>query len=140
MVNISDPLTARIINAIIEVHQTLGPGFLENIYRNALVLELERRGFQVRTEEEVVIRYRGELIGRHRLDLVVNDAVLLELKTVENLGKYHYAQVRSYLKASGFSTGLLVNFASSTADFRRIEHPAERCVARAGSAPPSETV
>ena len=72
------------------------------------------------TEKEVVIYYEGEEIGRHRLDVVVESKVLIELKTVEELSKAHYAQVRSYLKATSIKVVILVNFAKEKADFRRI--------------------
>lgn len=115
-----DALTERIIECVIRVHQILGPGFLESVYRRALVTELKRKGLTAEPEKEVTVYYRGVVVGRHRLDLLVEDTVVLELKAVERLGKIHYAQVRSYLKASRLRTALLVNFAGEMADFRRI--------------------
>ena len=117
----NDSLTGQIINAIITVHQKLGPGFMENIYRNALTIELRKRGLDIKPEKEITVYYDGEIVGIHRLDILVEDAVVLELKTVETLHKSHYAQIRSYLKASGCKIGLLVNFAGETADFRRVD-------------------
>ena len=116
-----DKLTELIIQSIIRVHQILGPGFLESIYRKALMIELRKQGLNVETEKEAVVYYEAEEVGRHRLDIVVEDRVIIELKTVEELSKAHYAQVRSYLKATGLKIGLLVNFAKEKADFRRIE-------------------
>lgn len=116
-----DDLTGRIINAIIAVHRTLGPGFLESIYRNSLMLELRRQHLEVEHEKEIAIYYDGAEVGRHRLDLPVEGCIVLELKTVEELGRAHYAQLRSYLKASMCTTGFLVNFAGDRADFRRID-------------------
>ena len=116
-----EELTEKIIRAIIKVHQTLGPGFLENIYHKALTIELRKHGLGVEVEKMIDVFYDDELIGRHRLDLLVENKIVLELKTVENLGKVHYAQMRSYLKASGCPIGILVNFADQKADFRRIE-------------------
>lgn len=115
-------LTHLIIESIIQVHRVLGPGFLEVIYQRALVLELRKRDIPVSTEVEVTIRYDGQSIGRHRLDIVVADEVIVELKTVEELSKAHYAQVRSYLRATGFPVALLVNFSKEKADYRRIAH------------------
>jgi len=69
----------------------------------------------------VTIEYRGEIVGRHRLDLVVESSIIIELKTVEALSKAHYAQLRSYLAASGLTFGILVNFSEFKADFRRVE-------------------
>ncbi len=81
------------------------------------------RGLQVETEKEVIIYYEGEEVGKHRLDILVENRVIVELKTVEDLSKAHYAQVRSYLKATNLRIGFLVNFAGHKADFRRIEKP-----------------
>ena len=117
-------LTERIIGCIIQVHRTLGPGFLENVYRNALLIELQTAGLRVEAEKEVVVRYEGAEVGRHRLDLVVEGTVVLELKAVSDLAAAHYEQVRSYLRASGLEVGLLVNFGRERSDVRRIESPA----------------
>jgi GxxExxY protein len=117
----ADDLTYRIIDAIIKVHSELGPGFLEGTYQRALTIELRKRGHAVATEVDVSISYDGQVIGRHRLDLVVASAVIVEVKTVEDLGRIHYAQVRSYLRATGLSIALLVNFSKERADYRRIE-------------------
>ena len=114
-------LTEAIIQCIIKVHQTLGSGFLERIYSRALIIELTKRGLTVETEKETVIYYQGEEVGRHRLDILVENEVIVELKTVAELSKAHYAQVRSYLKATGMKVALLVNFAKEKADFRRVE-------------------
>lgn len=116
-----DKVTEAIIQSIIAVHQELGPGFLESIYRRAMLVELRRRGLTVETEKEVLIFYQGVEVGRHRLDLLVDGRVIVELKTVEDLSKAHYAQVRSYLKATGLAVAILVNFAGAKADFRRID-------------------
>lgn len=115
-----DGLTARVIRCIIRVHQRLGPGFVEKVYRRALLIELRRNDLTTETEKEVVIHYDGFEVGRHRLDLVVEGCLILELKAVDALNKVHYAQVRSYLKATGLDVALLVNFADDRADFRRI--------------------
>jgi GxxExxY protein len=116
-----DKLTETIIECIIKVHQTLGPGFKESVYRNALLIELRKHDLSAETEKEVVIYYEGQEVGRHRLDIVVEKKAIIELKTVEDLSKAHYAQARSYLKATHLPVGILVNFASEKADFRRIE-------------------
>ncbi|MEW6619366.1 MAG: GxxExxY protein [bacterium] len=114
-------LTEIIIQCIIKTHQTLGPGFLESIYRRAMVIELTKQGLRVETEKEILIYYEGEEVEKHRLDILVESKVIVELKTVEELSKAHYAQVRSYLKATGVKVALLVNFAKEKADFRRVE-------------------
>jgi GxxExxY protein len=121
-----EELTERIIGCIATVHQTLGPGFAEKVYRNALVLELGEAELKVEVEKEVVVRYRGEDVGRHRLDLVVEGKVLVELKAVTELVAVHYEQLRSYLRATRFEIGLLVNFGTERWDVRRVELPNRR--------------
>jgi GxxExxY protein len=118
-----EELTGRVIRCVIRVHQTLGPGFLENVYRRALLIELRKNGLATETEKEIVVYYDGQEVGKHRLDLLVEGQMILELKTVEALSKAHYAQVRSYLKATRLDTALLINFATALADFRRISIP-----------------
>ena len=117
----TEALTKEIIKCIIKVHKTLGPGFLESIYHNALVIELIEAGLKVERERGVEVYYRDKLVGSHRLDIVVENQVVLELKTVSELGPVCYAQLRSYLKALQLEVGLLVNFAKERADFRRVE-------------------
>ena len=115
-----DALTHAIIDAIITVHRVLGPGFLEGVYQRALLIELSKRGVPVKTEMEVTVEYDGQLVGRHRVDLIVGERVLVELKTVEELHAAHYAQVRAYLRATRLGVGLLVNFSKERADYRRV--------------------
>ena len=117
-----DLLTGRIIDAIITVHSKLGPGYLESIYQNSMMIELRKQGLVAEAEREFTVLYDGEEVGLHRLDILVEETIVLELKVVEQLMKKHYAQVRSYLKATGCRTGLLVNFAGEKADFRRIDN------------------
>ena len=116
----SDALTARIINCIIRVHQGLGPGFVEKVYRRALIVEFGKQRVSIETEKEVDVHYEGVLVGRHVLDILVEGRVIVELKTVEALSHAHYAQVRSYLRATNLKVALLVNFSDVRADFRRI--------------------
>ncbi len=122
MKTFDDPTTKLIIQCICRVHKILGPGFLECIYRRALLKELRTSSLKAETEKEIEVVYEGEVVGQHRLDLLVEEKVVIELKTVEALGKAHYAQIRSYLKATGLRVGLLVNFATALADFRRVEN------------------
>jgi GxxExxY protein len=116
-----EDLTDKIIRACIEVHKELGPGFLENIYQNALKIELEKRQLAIESEREVKVRYCGIDVGIHKVDIFVEDEIVVELKAVEDLNKKYYAQVRSYLKALNKEVGLLVNFAAFTLDVRRVE-------------------
>jgi len=116
-----DGLIYQVIGGMIDVHKVLGPGFLENVYHRALEIELKNRGLAFETEKEVALRYCGESVGVHRLDLLVEGELVVELKTVEELHPKHYAQVRSYLKAVDKRVGLLANFADCQLDCRRVE-------------------
>lgn len=118
-----DALTREVIRCIIKVHRTLGPGFLESVYRKALLVELRNQGLLAETEKEITVYYQGSEVGIHRLDILVQNSIIIELKTVDSLGKIHYAQIRSYLKAANLEVGILVNFAKERADFRRVEQP-----------------
>jgi GxxExxY protein len=114
-------LVYRVIGCMIEVHKQLGPGFLEKVYRRALTIELENQGISFQAEKEIELRYKGNNVGTHRLDIFVEDELVVELKTVDELHKKHYAQVRSYLKAVQKPIGLLVNFAEFQLNARRVE-------------------
>ena len=121
-----EELTEKIINACINVHKELGPGFLESIYHNALKIELERQKLAFESEKEIEVKYLDIIVGIHRIDLLVEDEIVVELKTVEDLSKKYYAQVRSYLKAMKKEIGFLVNFADFTIDVRRVESERRR--------------
>ena len=99
-----EALTERIIGAAIEVHRRLGPGFLESLYEKALIIELRKRGLAVWDQMEVMIEYDGEEVGRHRLDLFVEDTIVVELKAIKDLEDIHFAVARSCLKASAENT------------------------------------
>ena len=113
-------LTGRVIGAAIEVHRRLGPGFLEYIYERALVIELVKRGISLTQQQELSVSYDGVEVGKHRLDLFVEDCLVVELKAVRGIEEAHIATVKSYLKAVGQEVGLLLNFSKSTLEIRRI--------------------
>jgi len=113
-------LSYKIMGAIFEVHKKLGPGFLESVYEKALIEELSGRGMKVETEKVIDLTYKDKKIGAHRLDLVVEQKVVVELKTVERFSVHHKAQLTSYLKASGYKLGILVNFSKSKVEYRRV--------------------
>ena len=92
-------LTERVIGCAITVHRILGPGFLEAIYERALAVELRRNQISIETQVERPVIYRGEEVGRQRYDLLVEDRLVVELKTVTALDDIHFAQTRAYLKA-----------------------------------------
>lgn len=108
------------IGAMIEVHKNLGPGYQESFYQRALEIELKDKQISFETEKEIEIRYKENFIGSHRLDLLIENVLIVELKTVESLGKKHYAQVLSYLKATQLEVALLVNFSDYSLDPRKI--------------------
>ena len=105
-----DQLSQAVIGAAITVHRELGPGYLESLYEEALSLELSAIGVSFVRQAPVIVRYRETEIGHGKLDLLVEDRLIVELKAVEALSPIHTAQVISYLKATGFKTGLLINF------------------------------
>ncbi len=117
----TDGLTEKIIGACIKVHKSLGPGFLEIIYLNALLIELKKLGLLCESEKEIRVFYEHALVGLHKIDLLVQGEIVVELKAVEDLNKKHYAQLRSYLTAMNKPLGLLVNFAGYKLDVRRVE-------------------
>lgn len=107
-----DPLTEKIIGAAIEVHRQLGPGLLEGTYEAALCLEFKAVGLRYRRQVPVPVVYKGQVIGEYRLDLLVEEAVVVEVKSVNRFDPVFEAQVLTYLRASGKRIGLLINFNS----------------------------
>jgi GxxExxY protein len=105
-----EALSGLIIEAAIAVHKELGPGFLESVYENAMKIALTNRGTSYESQKDVPILFEGSQVGIHRLDLVVENEIIVELKAVKGLEEIHFAQVRSYLKATGLHVGLLMNF------------------------------
>ena len=107
-----DSLTDRVIAAIFEVSNRLGAGFLEKVYQRALLTELQLRGMRTATEVSYSVTYKGRCVGEYFADLVVEDVLVIELKCAEHLSKEHTAQCLNYLRASGLTICLLVNFQS----------------------------
>ncbi len=103
-------LTRRIIGCAIEVHRQLGPGLLESIYESALCIELELAGLAYQRQRPIPVTYKGHALGEHRLDIVVEDTVILELKSVERFDRVFEAQILSYLRMTELPIGLLINF------------------------------
>lgn len=108
-----DELTEKIIGAAVEVHKTLGPGLLESIYEQALCIELESRNIPFQRQAAVDVHYKGHLLQGQRLDLIVGGEVVVELKSLTSLPEVAFAQVLSYLKATGLKRALLINFGES---------------------------
>lgn len=113
-------LSARVIQAAIAVHKALGPGFLESIYEEALSLELTEMRIPFVRQKAVSVLYRGKVIGEHRLDLLVADSLVVELKTVQGLEPIHFSIVRSYMKALSVDSGMLLNFAAMPLTIKRV--------------------
>jgi len=100
----------RVIGAAIAVHRKLGPGFLEATYEEALAMELEARQIAFARQHPIVVRYNNVPIAEHRIDLVVEEVLVVELKSVMELNPIFFAQTRAYLAAAGLDLGLLINF------------------------------
>jgi GxxExxY protein len=113
-------LSGRVLAAAIKVHRTLGPGFIESIYENALCLELKKIGVTYERQKSVPILYDGTEVGVHRFDLLIQGCLLIELKTVTVLEDIFFSIGRSYMKALGIEDGLLLNFATMPLTIRRI--------------------
>jgi len=113
-------VTYAINGAVFEVSRILGPGFLEKVYQNALLIELKKRGLKVQNEVPINVFYKEEVVGQYIADILVEERVIVELKTVEKLDKVHEAQLLNYLKATGIRVGLLVNFKRKKAEIKRM--------------------
>ena len=108
------------INAcVFEVYRQLGHGFLEKVYENALVMELQERGIAVEAQVSFAVKYKGAIVGEYCADLVVENRVIIEVKAVERFHAAHEAQILNYLKATGKKVGLLVNFSHPKATVKR---------------------
>jgi GxxExxY protein len=105
-----DGLAYGVIGAEIEVHRVLGPGYLEGVYEEALCVELRSRGVAFERQVPITLTYKGHPVGEARMDLVVDERLLVELKAVEGIAPVHVAQLLSYLTATGLTLGLVVNF------------------------------
>jgi GxxExxY protein len=112
-------LTYQIIAAAFEVHNVLGYGFLEGVYEKSLVKELKARDIKAETQSQISVEYKGENVGYYCADVIVNDTIILELKSVEALNKAHEAQLLNYLKATGRRIGILINFGKDKVEYKR---------------------
>jgi GxxExxY protein len=115
-----EALSGQILEAAVEVHRALGAGFLESVYENALVVALKQRNVCVKRQHEVRVWFGGQEVGVHRLDLLVENQIVVEIKSVRALEDIHFAQLRSYLKATYLHVGLLLNFNAPTLVVKRV--------------------
>ena len=112
-------LTGKILSAAFAVHNTLGSGFLERVYSNALLVELRTEGFECAQEVPFKVKYRAAIVGDYVADIVVAGRVLIEMKACAVLDANHSAQLMNYLRASGIRVGLLLNFGRPKLEYRR---------------------
>ena len=118
--NIRDPLTERIISCSFKVHNTLGLGFSEKIYHRALIAAFEEQKLKYETEQPFPVFFENKKVGLGRLDLVVENKVVVEVKAVYGyMPKVFHYQILSYLRASGLKTGLLINFGNKSCEIKR---------------------
>ena len=113
-------LSYRIMEAVYEVHNQLGPGYTENIYENALVQELRSRGITCERQRTVPVLYKGQRVGTYRLDLLVEGKIIVEIKAVNAITDVFKAQLLAYLKATNLRLGILVNFGTARVTYQRI--------------------
>ena len=113
-------LTGKIIGCAMEVHRQLGAGFMETIYARALYIELRQKGLQFDYEHDMLILYKGEAVGKRRVDFFVENTVMVEIKAITKLEDVHLAQAINYLEASNKEIGLLLNFGAKSLDFKRV--------------------
>ena len=116
-------LTGRIIGAAVQVHSELGPGFLEAIYESALVIELENRAIRFKRQFRVPVIYQKRKVGAHRLDLVIAEKVVVEIKAVHELQSAFFRVVRSYMRATDLNLGLILNFGTPLLEAKRVFPP-----------------
>jgi GxxExxY protein len=126
-------LTEKIIGCAYKVHNTLGAGFLEKVYQNALRIELERLGLEVRQQAPIAVRYEGQTVGEYYADLWVEERVIVEIKTVAALDKSHESQLVNYLVATGVDLGLLINFGTSVQVKRKYRRYVPKSIAPAAT-------
>ena len=112
-------LCGQVIGAAMKVHSILGPGFLESVYQNALVWELQKSGFKVNAQKPISVYYDGQVVGVFTADLLVNDSLILELKANQLLAKPHEVQLVNYLVATGIDEGVLLNFGAQRLEYKR---------------------
>ena len=113
-------LSQQLIGCAINVSNTLGSGFLENVYEQALCVELSEVGIAFTQQQKYEVNYRNRVVGKYFVDIVVGNKLLVELKALSRLNREHEAQVMNYLKASGLSVGILLNFGSPKLGIKRI--------------------
>jgi GxxExxY protein len=113
-------LTEKVLAAVFEVSNTLGAGFLEKVYERALLMELRTRGIRATGQTSLAVSYKGRTVGEYFVDILVEDVLVIELKCVDHLANEHTAQCLNYLRASGKTLCLLINFQKPKVEWKRI--------------------
>ena len=113
-------VTFAINGAVFEVNRVLGPGFLEKVYENALLIELKKQGIKAESQVLIKVCYKENVVGEYIADILVEGKAIVELKTVETIDKIHEAQLLNYLRATGIRVGLLVNMKHPKAEIKRM--------------------
>ena len=120
--DILNKLSEKVIGAAFKVSNTLGSGFLEKVYENALAIELKKAGLKIEQQRPIKVYYDGSLVGEYFADLLVEDQIIVELKASKDIEDIHLAQCLNYLKATGLKLGLIVNFGKPRVEIRRVAH------------------
>jgi GxxExxY protein len=113
-------LSYKIVGCAMEVHSKLGPGFLEKVYENSLMVLFQREGIPAKQQMPIKVRFEGEIVGEYRADILVDDKIILELKMVDKIVDIHRAQMLHYLRATGIKLGMILNFGGKNFDYERL--------------------
>lgn len=116
-------LTSSILNSCFEVMNELGTGFVECVYKNALLISLRDKNFSIERERSFEVYFKGEKVGTYKPDLIVQQSMIVELKCCKCLLAEHQAQTINYLKITGMPIGLLINFGNKKLEYKRLRHP-----------------
>ena len=114
-----EKITEEIIGCAYTVHNTMGYGFLESVYEKCLLIELRTAGLNCESQKPIIVQYEGEVVGNFIADILVEDAIILELKSVKSIAKIHEVQLVNYLVATGKEVGLVINFGAQKAEIKR---------------------
>ena len=121
-------LSHEIIGACMKVHNTLGPGLLEKVYENALVIELRKKGYNVSQQKVFKVLYEGEEVGEYVPDLIVDDRVVIDMKAIAAIGDVERAKMIHYVRITEKALGLIINFANLKLEWVRILHPEAKTI------------
>lgn len=125
---VEEALSYEILNAAYEVHNRLGPGFTEIVYKKAMIIELRSRGRKVEAEKRILVSYRDEIVAEFFLDLVVDEKVILELKAVSEILPIHKQQALAYVRASGLPLAMVINFGGESVTHVRVANTRRKAI------------